>query len=181
MPQGIELFFHLRKPAASLSDMKLFLDKLSAKLRPQCILHQHLQLANDYGLAGIHRNTKNGNEFSDARRDGQIASFAAHTLSELSAQQTYDYYWLSPIFDSISKQGYQSNFSETELHSYLQASEKKVIALGGITDRNAAQCIAMGFAGVAVLGWFWQYYQTEGAASLIKQLKKIAAAINLKN
>ena len=67
----------------------------------------------------------------------------------------FDYIFLSPIFDSISKQGYLSNFDETELREYLNASGKNIVALGGIDSVTAAKCADMGFYGVASLGYIW--------------------------
>ena len=42
----------------------------------------------------------------------------------------YDYVFLSPIFDSVSKQGYQAAFEPAELRALLPAP-CPVIALGG--------------------------------------------------
>ena len=68
-----------------------------------------------------------------------------HSLEELKAhKEKYDYAFLSPIFDSISKEGYKSKFSH-RLHRTSQIkselisaiSGKYIIALGGIDeDKN---------------------------------------------
>ena len=66
----------------------------------------------------------------------------------------YDYLFLSPIFNSISKQGDMSSFSDAEL---LQASkegviDRKVIALGGVTFDKIPYLKDLNFGGVAMIG-----------------------------
>ena len=70
--------------------------------------------------------------------------------------------FLSPIFDSISKQGYKSEFSEqlnkfTQLKPELIAAikSKNIIALGGINTDKIELARKVGFKGVATLGAIW--------------------------
>ncbi len=87
-----------------------------------------------------------------------------HSLKELEdCKEKYEYAFLSPIFDSISKVGYKSKFSH-RLHKFSQIkselisaiSGKNIIALGGIDEDKIETCRKLGFAGVAVLGAIWQ-------------------------
>ncbi len=74
----------------------------------------------------------------------------------------YEYAFLSPIFDSISKEGYKSKFSH-ELHESTRNKFVKIreisgvgiIALGGIDEDKIEICRELGFAGVAVCGAIW--------------------------
>ena len=83
---------------------------------------------------------------------------SCHSLEELSAHKAkFDYLFLSPIFDSISKKGYSGRFTREQL---LEARDnglidKKIIALGGITAGNIPIIRELGFGGVAVLGSVW--------------------------
>src|SRR5687768_15635196 len=55
-----------------------------------------------------------------------------HSLEELEAcQQHYEYAFLSPVFDSISKTGYKSKFDLHSLKVFLRNRKEKIIALGG--------------------------------------------------
>lgn len=68
-----------------------------------------------------------------------------------------DYLFLSPIFNSISKEGYESGFTIEELES---ASDKgiindKVFALGGIDEKTIPELRSISFGGVTVLGALW--------------------------
>ena len=86
-----------------------------------------------------------------------------HSLKELEdCKEKYEYAFLSPIFDSISKAGYKSKFSH-RLHGLSQIKSelisaiigKNIISLGGIDEDKIETCRQLGFAGVAVLGAIW--------------------------
>ena len=66
----------------------------------------------------------------------------------------YDYLLLSPIFDSISKQGYRSGFSDEELRRASDEGiiDHKVIALGGVTPDRIGYLESLNFGGVAMMG-----------------------------
>ena len=57
-------------------------------------------------------------------------SRSCHSLEEVAESRELDYVFLSPVFDSISKQGYASHFSEEQLRGHVDA---RVMALGGVT------------------------------------------------
>ena len=65
-----------------------------------------------------------------------------------------DYLFLSPIFDSISKSNYHSNFSHDELFEASKSGviDNKVIALGGVTFDKLPYLQSLHFGGVAMMG-----------------------------
>ena len=70
-----------------------------------------------------------------------------------------DYVFLSPIFDSISKIGYESAFDDAEvLTAFLANSKQRVIAFGGVDADRIAICEELGFRGYAMLGDIWKKY-----------------------
>ncbi len=80
-----------------------------------------------------------------------------HSLEELEAcKEKYEYAFLSPIFDSISKKDYKTQFSQTKSELISELCGKPVIALGGIDEDKVQICRELGFAGVAVCGAIWQ-------------------------
>ncbi|MBQ5713771.1 MAG: thiamine phosphate synthase [Bacteroidaceae bacterium] len=149
---------HLRKPMATKEELKAWIEDIRLPYRKRIVLHDHHDLAQEYGLGGIHLNRRNaevpdwfsGNSFSLSR--------SCHTISEITAHQDgFDYVFLSPIFDSISKEGYHSAFSKEEL---LEAKKKGILsknvyALGGITFDKLNEIQNLGFYGAAILGAFW--------------------------
>ena len=85
----------------------------------------------------------------------QIPSF--HSLEEIDEYKAdYNYAYLSPVFDSISKKGYRSNFDLKALRSSLEHLKCNLLALGGIDEDKIKIARELGFAGVAVLGAIWQ-------------------------
>ena len=94
---------------------------------------------------------------------------SCHSLEEIiKYKNDYDYLFLSPIFDSISKVGYKSEFNNQDL---LEASEggiidEKVIALGGVTFDKIPYLKELHFGGVAMIGGL---YNMEALNLLIKQ------------
>ena len=69
-----------------------------------------------------------------------------------------DYVFLSPIYDSISKEGYSSAYPFDTLQKAQQAGiiDSKVIALGGISLEHLPEIASLGFGGAALLGDIWQ-------------------------
>ncbi|MBI4946581.1 MAG: thiamine phosphate synthase [Bacteroidetes bacterium] len=84
-----------------------------------------------------------------------------HSLKELEEhKEKYEYAFLSPIFDGISKVGYKSNFDLQDLKNSpllrRGVGGEALIALGGIDEDKIEICSEVGFAGVAVLGAIWK-------------------------
>ena len=71
--------------------------------------------------------------------------------------------FLSPIFDSISKQGYAAAFTKEELADASRRGviDERVIALGGVTPKHLGELARIGFGGGAFLGHVWNYAQGE--------------------
>lgn len=143
---------HLRKPTVSLTDFRRLLDELSEEELSKTIIHSFFEMTNDYPLKGIHLNSRN-NIIPD-NYQGHI-SRSCHSLEEVTRYKSYcDYVFLSPIFDSISKQGYHSAFNENILNEAARQGviDEKVIALGGIDIDKLPLLKKWHFGGAAMLG-----------------------------
>lgn len=157
--------FHLRKPHYSIKKMKAYLEKIPSEYHSRIIIHSNHKLAKKYNLKGIHFTSKDRKETlinwfkikSLKRKNPWLrVSTSFHSISELDKyNDLYDYVFLSPIFDSISKKDYQSGFKEFSLTSATQRSNYKVIALGGVDTHNIKKAFNMGFWGCAFLGTIW--------------------------
>jgi len=150
-------YFHLRKPNFNYQEYKQFLALIPEEYRKYIIIHHHHQLIQEEKIKGVHHTSKTEFDFSLSKEFHQSKSF--HSLAEIENNNyPYKYVFLSPIFNSISKQGYQSKFNLTDLENYLKNKTKnlEIIALGGIESKNAAKAIEIGFDGVAILGAIWQ-------------------------
>jgi thiamine-phosphate pyrophosphorylase len=79
---------------------------------------------------------------------------SAHSADEASAllRAGADYVTVSPIFVTSSKPGYGPALGLDGLGCIVAKASGPVVALGGITDGNAAACLAAGARGIAVMG-----------------------------
>lgn len=149
---------HIRKPHASADEVRRLIDGIGSKWHKRLSLHDHHHLAIEYGC-GIHLNGRNPYPPEDAKKD-TLFSASCHSVGEVEKRKTQcDYVFMSPIFDSISKQGYSAAYSQEELKeaSAKGIIDKNVIALGGVTPNHIPYLERMGFGGAAFLGHVWQH------------------------
>jgi thiamine-phosphate pyrophosphorylase len=151
---GLEIL-HLRKPDANKEKYERLLSSIPEKFHNNIVLHEYFELADAYNIKGIHLNKRN----PDFHGNKKIAiSKSCHSLDELQKIDLFEYVFLSPVFNSISKKGYSSGFTHQEL---LDASNsglinEKVIALGGIDASSIPVLKMYSFGGIALLGTIWE-------------------------
>ena len=151
---GLEIM-HLRKPGTSMEETGNLLRQLPAEYMQRIVIHDHFQLASAFGLKGIHLNRRNPHLPADYT--GHI-SCSCHSLNEvIQRKPACDYVFLSPIYDSISKEGYSSAYSHKELQEACQTGiiDSKVMALGGINREHLPEIASLGFGGAVLLGDIW--------------------------
>lgn len=153
--EGME-YYLLRKPDQDKQKVINFLNPIAMDRRKQVIVHGYPDVAVKYKVGGIHLSSKQGIQEIPEDWKG-IVGKSCHSFEEVEAiDGKVDYVFLSPIHDSISKEGYESKFTESELIDFLKNERKtKVIALGGISPENAKSTLDMGFDGLAILGTIW--------------------------
>ena len=164
---GLECRVHLRKPGSAEEDMRRLVESLPEELRPRLTLQDHLQLAPEYGVGGVHP-TSRFPEIPPCWRG--LVSRSCHSLDEVAACQDADYLFLSPIFDSISKSGYRSAFTDAQLRSASEI-DGHVYALGGVRPENFPLLKEYGFGGAALLGHVWRDCSPEGIRRVAEEIK----------
>jgi thiamine-phosphate pyrophosphorylase len=143
---------HLRKPDVGIEYCRDLLGRLTPMERARIVVHDHYSLYEEYALRGVHLNR---NICSYPTHYQGTRTRSCHSLEEVAKHKDEcDYLFLSPIFDSISKQGYLSKFNHEEL---LRASREgiidtRVIALGGVTPERIEYLKSLHFGGVAMMG-----------------------------
>ncbi len=157
--------FHLRKPHYSKTRMKDYLNNIPSIYHNRIVIHSHHRLAKKYNLKGIHfsskdrkSNFKNWINIRSLKRKNPFlrVSTSFNAASDLNKYiDLYDYVFLSPIFDSKTKNNFQSNFKEYNLTSSIQRSNYNVVALGGLDLENIKKAFNMGFWGCAFLSTLW--------------------------
>ncbi len=135
--EGLEVF-HIHKPDLTKEEIKVFIQKIPVKHHNRIALH------------------------SDFQKFHSLEELGTYSPPEGGSRRGSSYAFLSPIFDSISKAGHKSKFSERmnrfikmkpELMSSVRG--KNIMALGGIDEDKIALVRKIGFSGVAVLGAIW--------------------------
>ena len=160
---GLETF-HVRKPKFSQRRMKQYLSMFPERHLDKVIIHSHHGLASVFDLKGVHLTRKHKKNFFTAwrlkwlkwfNRDLYVTS-SFHSLRELGEfEYNYNYVFLSPIFESISKKGHNGSFPEDKLKKALADSRFRVFALGGAEGKHLEKVDELGFAGMALLGALW--------------------------
>ncbi len=146
---------HIRKPQASEEETERLLREIPEEFRHRLVLHDHHPLAPKYRLHGVHLNSRNPLPPEGWR--GSV-SRSCHSLEEVKEwKNRCDYVSLSPIFDSISKQGYHAAFTPGQLARAREEGiiDGKVMALGGVTFHRLDEVLRMGFGGGMILGDAW--------------------------
>lgn len=160
---------HLRKPQSAEVDMRRLIEALPPELYPRLTLQDHLELAGEYGIGGVHLNARNPEVPAEFKG---LVSRSCHSLGEIASHPTEDYLFLSPIFDSISKNGYHAAYTPDELRAAASQGivDTRIIALGGIRPEHFPTLQKYGFGGAAFLGYIWQ---STTPGELIRQMQKI--------
>ena len=165
-------YIHLRKPEASEAEYESLIQSIPQTLHPSLTLHDHFALSEKYHVGGLHLNSR---QHTLPETFAGRVSRSCHSMDEvIEWKDRVDYLFLSPIFDSVSKERYTSAFSHNAL---LEASlrghiDHRVVALGGVKLENIPYLRRLGFGGVAQLGDVWQRVDDE------MYLSKIADAVH---
>lgn len=147
---------HIRKPGASEDEYRRLIEEIDGRWHGRLSLHDCHDVAVEYGC-GVHLNGRN--PYPPQIEGGVVLSASCHSLAEVvERKKVCDYVFLSPIFDSISKQGYGSAFTEDDIKKATQSGivDSRVMALGGVCLDNLSLVKDMGFGGAALLGDVWR-------------------------
>ena len=147
---------HIRKPAHSALGISLLLDSIPKDLWQNIVMHRQHELVNDYGLAGYHHQ-----EGEEIKACSGTISQSIHYLEDLpSLNSKLDYVFYGPVYQSISKKGYEpkvplSLVKETLSNLSKLSVRPKVYALGGVRRKKIIPLAQAGFDGLALLGSIW--------------------------
>lgn len=146
---------HLRYPGIGRDAMQGLLEAIPSDLHSRLSLHDATEVAALYPTVGVHINSRNSEVASALDLRGRVVSRSCHSLAEVNdSDDGYAYVFLSPVFDSLSKEGYKSAFdlNDSALRETLAAHA--VVALGGVEPTKFETLKAAGFCGAAMLGYF---------------------------
>jgi len=171
---GME-YFHIRKPNHTIEQIRQYLGLIPEKYWQRISLHSHHELVEEFRGVNVHFNKDNPETYEKYQLMGR-KSISTHGLLELEdLHDDISYAFLSPVFNSISKQGYNAMFDLDELTKSLSEldSSASIIALGGIENDKIQRCYELGFSGVGVLGAIWEVYKESGVQQTIATFKQL--------
>jgi thiamine-phosphate pyrophosphorylase len=163
--EGLELL-HLRKPSASEEKLRNLLAAIDPKNYDKIALHQYHKIAPDFGIKRLHFREKKRLRWlkektpidSRLKELTSVLSTSVHSVKDYkNLSREFDYAFLGPVFNSLSKMGYSSVIKKDTRLQQVKTSIK-LIALGGVSEENIGEASEMGFDGVAVLGAIWKSY-----------------------
>lgn len=169
--------FHLRKPDMDLKSYAELIEQVNSDFRNRIAIHQHHELERELGLKRVHY-PEQLRLMSNRLSDHAINTTSVHNPDDLKDLMGFDYCFLSPVFDSISKSGYRGLISsdvavkESE-YKWLSQSNTNVVALGGVDLKNISVLKDLGFTAAAVLGALWN--EPANAVLKYQQMKAYAA------
>jgi thiamine-phosphate pyrophosphorylase len=175
--------FHLRKPSYSKEELRDWLTLLNDNERQKVVIHSHWSLSEEFTLKGLHfgatmlkqmSNEELKNWMTFAKEKQLTLSSSVHHQEEINELPIgFDYVWLSPVFESISKQGYRAAHSDTQFDAWVkelqEQKQTQVYALGGIEAKHMQELSQRGFDGAVVLGSIWSNVQGWQDKALVKQ------------
>lgn len=156
---------HVRKPAFSQEEMADYVAQIPAGYHARLVLHSNPSLVEKLQLGGLHLTAASRTALTGrpCLLPGQTLSTSFHTLAEIQQhRRRYNYVFLSPVFDSLSKENYGAAFDLSTVAERLARLSHRVgyvpqvMALGGIEAGRLPAVRQAGFAGAAVLGAVWQ-------------------------
>ncbi|WKB80042.1 thiamine phosphate synthase [Cellulophaga lytica] len=151
-------YYHLRKPHKNIQEHKAYLNQIKPEYHNRIVVHYFHKLINSYNLKGIHFQEQKRRDtidnptryFKDLNMFGKTISSSFHDPEELnSCYFEFDYHLLSPVFNSISKKGYEGRgFNVNHIN-------KTIVGMGGVTAENLSKFNTLGYKGIGVLGGVW--------------------------
>lgn len=151
---GLQVF-HLRKENADEAAYRKIIEGISPEYHSRIALHHFHSLANEYNINRIHHTESFRKERNNTGlTENKIYSTSIHQLTDMEQIGQYDYSFFSPVFNSLSKPGYQG-IVPADFRLEKQHVKPKIIALGGIGLNQIDQVKEMNFDGIALLGSIW--------------------------
>ena len=176
--EGLDIL-HIRKPETPAMYSERLLTLIPQKYHHRIVTHEHFYLQEEFGLMGIHLNSRNPSEPHDY--SGHV-SCTCHSIQELqSKKHFYDYIFLSPIYDFITKAGVSGAFTPEELRQARRSKliDSNVMALGGVTLDNIHEVKDYGFGGAVIMGDLWNKFDAcsdRDYRNIIEHFKKLQKA-----
>ncbi|MGH9494029.1 MAG: thiamine phosphate synthase [Candidatus Sulfotelmatobacter sp.] len=156
------------------------------KDRPESLVlvNDRLDVALATEAAGLHlaRESLQARDVISWRRREMTASdfmvgLSCHTIDELRQAENagVDYAFFGPIFDTPAKRHFGPPLGIEKLAAACQATRLRVIAVGGVTLENSAECLDAGGGGIAAIRMFQEAREPAELKKVVEGLHALCA------
>lgn len=155
--------------------------QLASKIAPaaRIIVNDRLDVAVATGAGGVHLGGESisAQEIIPWCRAGNaspkfLIGVSCHSTEEAQGAESAgaDYAFFGPVFDTPSKRGFGAPQGLAVLGKVCRAVNIPVIAIGGISVKNAGDCIQAGAKGIAAIRLFQEATNKGAVRELVSQL-----------
>jgi thiamine-phosphate pyrophosphorylase len=155
MERGVELV-QIREHALTTRELAALTRRVLALNNPRgtkILVNDRADVAIACGANGIHLRDGSVSPSLFAR-PGFMVTVSAHRVSQISQIEGASYILLAPIFAPLSKTSTGPALGLEGLRQACALTSIPILALGGITESNAPECMDAGAAGIAGISYF---------------------------
>jgi thiamine-phosphate pyrophosphorylase len=147
------------------------------------VVSDRLDVALAAGAAGVHLGHESaaaGEVVRWCRAGNAPAGFligaSCHSLEEARVAENAgaDYIFFGPIFDSPSKRSFGAPQGIARLAEVCRAVRIPTIAIGGVNESNAAECLRAGGAGIAAIRMFQEHADARSLENALAAIRRLA-------
>ena len=164
--------YHIRHHNISEEDLAGLIDAIEPQYLNRVSANHNHDLCREHGIKRIHFTEEDRLAWEKTdwknREHDEVYTTSVHSIEDYNKlPDFFEYAFISPIFDSISKPGIKAvryDFSKRD-----QAKPIKLIGLGGIHSANVHEAMDLGLDGLALLGSVWESEEPVKAFQKIHQ------------
>jgi thiamine-phosphate pyrophosphorylase len=153
--RGVELV-QIRERSLATRELAILTRKVLAMPNPhgtKILVNDRADVAIACGAHGVH--LRDGSPSATVfAKEGFTVSVSLHHLEMISLAEGADFILLAPIFAPRSKTGVTPPLGTNAIRHARELTTIPLLALGGITEANAGECVEAGAAGIAGISYF---------------------------
>lgn len=157
-------------------------EAVAAEGGARVIVNDRLDVALAAGVAGVHlgRESLGSRDVVSWCRGGHapadfLVGVSCHSLEDAreADRAGASYIFFGPVFDTPSKRGMGEPQGVARLAGICRGVAIPVLAIGGVSEENAAECIRAGATGIAVIRMFQDARDVAGMKGVVERLRAV--------